>query len=97
MKEKILHFILKNILIAIIFIFIIWMCFFDENSFVRHLKIQNELNSQKIEIENFEKENKKFESTIKVYQSDTISPELEKILREDYGFGKQDEIIFKIE
>ena len=97
MKQKIFHFILKNILIVIIIIFSLWMCFFDENSFVRHLRIQNDLNSQKIEIEDFDTKNKKFESTIKVYQSDTISPELEKILREDYGLGKKDEIIFKIE
>ena len=96
MREKIFQFILKNILIAIAIIFFLWMCFFDENSLTRHLNIQNVLKEQEVDQKRLEKENKKFESTIKLYESDSINPILEKILREDYGLAKEDEIIFKV-
>ena len=46
--------------------------------------------------ENYKNENAKFQSTIKIYETDTINPTFEKILREEYELAKENEIIFKM-
>ena len=94
--KKIFHLLFKNILIILIILFIIWMFSFDENSLSRHLKIKKELKGQEDKIQNYKNKNAKFQSTIEIYETDTINPNFEKILREEYGLAKEDEIIFKI-
>ncbi len=97
LNKKIFHLFFKNILIILIVLFIIWMSFFDENSLYRHLKIKKEIKKQEEKIQNYKNENDKFQSTIEIYETDTINPTFEKILREEYGLAKENEIIFKIE
>ena len=93
--KKIFHLFFRNISIILIIVFIIWMSFFDENSFYRHMEIKNEVKKQEDKIQNYKNENAKFQSTIEIYETDTINPTFEKILREEYGLAKENEIIFK--
>ena len=87
----------KNILKILFIFFFIWIIFFDENAFFRQIKISNEINSQKKEIIRLKELIKTDSILIETLNSDTLSHELEKILREDYLFSKENEIIYKIE
>ena len=90
-------FLSKNILKILLIFFFIWIIFFDENAFFRQIKISNEINSQKKEISRLKDLIKTDSILIETLNSDTLSHELEKILREDYLFSKENEIIYKIE
>ena len=90
-------FLSKNILKILFIFFFIWIVFFDENAFFRQIKISNEINSQKKEISRLKELIKTDSILIKTLNSDSLSHELEKILREDYLFSKENEIIYKIE
>ena len=90
-------FLSKNILKILFIFFFIWIIFFDENAFFRQIKISNEINSQKKEISRLKELIKTDIILIETLNSDTLSHELEKILREDYLFSKENEIIYKIE
>tara|TARA_B100000963_G_scaffold81553_1_gene69428 strand:- start:266 stop:550 length:285 start_codon:yes stop_codon:yes gene_type:complete len=92
-----LSFLSKNILKILFIFFFIWIVFFDENAFFRQIKISNEINSQKKEISRLKDLIKTDSILIETLNSDTLSHELEKILREDYLFSKENEIIYKIE
>lgn len=92
-----LSFLSKNILKILFIFFFIWIVFFDENAFFRQIKISNEINSQKKEISRLKNLIKTDSILIETLNSDTLSHELEKILREDYLFSKENEIIYKIE
>tara|TARA_B100001121_G_C18431159_1_gene499281 strand:- start:348 stop:632 length:285 start_codon:yes stop_codon:yes gene_type:complete len=90
-------FLSKNILKILFIFFFIWIVFFDENAFFRQIKISNEINNQKKEISRLKELIKTDSILIETLNSDTLSHELEKILREDYLFSKENEIIYKIE
>ena len=90
-------FLSKNILKILFIFFFIWIIFFDENAFFRQIKISNEINSQKKEISRLKELIKTDSILIETLNSDTLSHELEKILREDYLLSKENEIIYKIE
>ena len=90
-------FLSKNILKILFIFFFIWIIFFDENAFFRQIKISNEINNQKKEISRLKELIKTDSILIETLNSDTLSHELEKILREDYLFSKENEIIYKIE
>ena len=90
-------FLSKNILKILFIFFFVWIIFFDENAFFRQIKISNEINSQKKEISRLKDLIKTDSILIETLNSDTLSHELEKILREDYLFSKENEIIYKIE
>ena len=92
-----LSFLSKNILKILFIFFFIWIVFFDENAFFRQIKISNEINGQKKEISRLKDLIKTDSILIETLNSDTLSHELEKILREDYLFSKENEIIYKIE
>ena len=87
----------KNILKLLLGFFFIWLIFFDENAFFRQIKINSEIKSQKNEINRLKELIITDSILIKALNSDTLSQELEKILREDYLFSKENEIIYKIE
>tara|TARA_B100001057_G_scaffold500472_1_gene615731 strand:+ start:27801 stop:28034 length:234 start_codon:yes stop_codon:yes gene_type:complete len=74
-----------------------WIIFFDENALLRQIKIGNEINSQNKEISRLKKLIKNDSILIENLNSDTLSHELEKILREEYLYSKENEIIYKIE
>ena len=87
----------KNILKILFIFFFIWIIFIDENALLRQVKISNEINSQNKEISRLKKLIKNDSILIETLNSDTLSHELEKILREEYLYSKENEIIYKIE
>jgi len=85
---------MNKLMLVILLAFIIWMLFFDENSFFTHREINKEI--------------EKLESTTKYYKEeigkdkkmidDLNNPEsLEKFAREKYKMKKENEEIFIIE
>ncbi|MBH76095.1 MAG: septum formation initiator [Flavobacteriales bacterium] len=92
-----LSFLSKNILKILFIFFFMWIIFFDENALLRQIKIGNEINSQNKEISRLKKLIKNDSILIENLNSDTLSHELEKILREEYLYSKENEIIYKIE
>ncbi len=51
--------IFKNIFVLIFVVFAIWMLFFDTNSFLTHLELNNEINDLESEKEYYKREIKK--------------------------------------
>ena len=96
-KIKIFSFISNNIFKILFFVFAAWLFFFDENAFMRQLHLKKEINTQKKEIERLKKLIKNDSTLISIFKSDTLNPNLEKILRENYLFSKPNEIIYKLE
>lgn len=85
---------MNKLMLLILLAFIIWMLFFDENSFLTHREINKEID--------------KLESTTKYYKEeidndkkmidDLNDPEsLEKFAREKYKMKRENEEIFIIE
>lgn len=92
-QKKIIKFIGNKYFISLLF-FVIWMLFFDENSYLNH----HELNK---EIDKLEGANEYFETQIeadsKVINNLKNPDSLEKYAREEYKMKKENEDIFIIE
>lgn len=82
-----------NTYVVILTVFIIWMVFFDENSFLNHRKFNKEIDELKTTIEFYQSEIKKDKETIKKLQ-DTI--QLERFAREKYLMKRKNEDIYII-
>ncbi|WP_346882707.1 septum formation initiator family protein [uncultured Algibacter sp.] len=84
----------KNIFILILAVFVVWMLFFDANSWLIH----HELNTDKSNLENekdyYKKEIEKDNKAIKTLSTDEG---LEKFAREAYYMKRDNEEIFVIE
>ena len=92
-KSKFLKFV-TNTFVLIIVPFIIWMLFFDENSYLAHRKYNAEIDDLKKTIEFYQSEITK-DSTIIKGLKDSI--ELERFAREKYLMKKENEDIYIIE
>jgi len=92
-ENKIVRFITNKYVVILLF-FIVWMLFFDENSYLN----QRELNQ---EIDKLEKANDYYQTQIeeddKIIKNLNNSDSLEKYAREEYKMKKEDEEIFIIE
>lgn len=92
-ENKIVKFVTNKYVVILLF-FIVWMLFFDENSYLNH----RELN---IEIDKLENANTYFKTEIdaddKIIQNLNTPDSLEKYAREEYKMKKKDEEIFLIE
>lgn len=92
-QNKIVKFIGNKYFIVLLF-FIIWMLFFDENSYLNH----RELNK---EIDKLEDANEYYENQIqkdsKIINNLNNPDSLEKYAREEYKMKKEKEEIFIIE
>ncbi|WP_298780355.1 septum formation initiator family protein [uncultured Polaribacter sp.] len=86
--------VLTNIFVIILVPFIIWMLFFDENSYLVHRKFNKEIEGLEKTITFYEKNIAKDKETIKKLQD---SLELEKFAREKYLMKKENEDIYIIE
>ena len=95
--NKIFSFTSSNIFKVLFFFFVIWLFFFDENAFIRQINLKKEINSQEKEIKRIKELIRNDSVLISVLKADTLSPNVEKILREEYLFSKPNEIIYKIE
>ena len=92
-KNKIVRFV-SNKFVIILALFLVWMFFFDENSFLNHRELDKE-------IDNLEKSNEYYKEQIeqdkKVIENLNDPDSLEKYAREEYKMKKENEEIFLIE
>ncbi|MEO9571485.1 MAG: septum formation initiator family protein [Polaribacter sp.] len=86
--------VLTNVFVLILIPFLIWMFFFDENSYLVHNKFNNEINDLESTISFYKKKIKEDKATIKKLQD---SLQLERFAREKYLMKKENEEIYLIE
>ena len=93
MKNRLLK-LIKSTYGIIIILFIIWMIFFDSNSFIIHNELNNDINELNDQKSYYEKEIAKDNIELQMIQSDSG---LEKYAREKLYMKKDNEKIFLIE
>lgn len=84
----------KNFYVIILVIFIIWMLFFDANSWLIHRELNNDMKDLENEKEYYQKEIEKDKKAIKELSTDEG---IEKLAREKYYMKKDNEDIYIIE
>lgn len=92
-KNKPAFKIATNIYLIILTVFIIWMLFFDENSYLSHRELNKEISELKTWIKYHQKEIKKDKKTIKDLED---SLKLERYAREKYLMKKKNEDVYII-
>ncbi|PHS54590.1 MAG: septum formation initiator [Lutibacter sp.] len=85
---------ITNRYVIIFSIFVVWMVFFDENSFINHLEFNKEVNKLNSEKEYYKSEIKQDKELINKLEN---KEELEKFAREEYHMKKENEEIYLIE
>lgn len=85
---------ITNIFVLILIPFIIWMLFFDENSYLVHRKFDKEIKDLENTIDFYKK---KIAEDKKTIESLKDSLELERFAREKYLMKKENEDIYIIE
>lgn len=93
-KQSRIFKIISNRYFIILLIYIIWMVFFDENSFLIHRKINKEINQLETDIDYYKKE---IELDKKIIEDLEDPEKLEKFARENYKMKKENEDIYIIE
>lgn len=93
MKNRLLK-LIKSTYGIIIILFIIWMIFFDSNSFIIHNELNNDINELNDQKSYYEKEIAKDNIELQMIRSDSG---LEKYAREKLYMKKDNEEIFLIE
>ena len=93
MNKKFTNF-FKNPMVFIVFIFVIWMIFFDTNSLIIHNELSNDIDKLNNQKKYFTNEINKDKSELKLLQTDSG---LEKYAREKLFMKKENEDIFLIE
>ena len=93
MKNRLLK-LIKSTYVVIITLFIIWMIFFDSNSFIIHYELNNDINELDNQKSYYEKEIENDNIELQLIQSDSG---LEKYAREKLFMKKDNEEIFLIE
>ena len=92
-ENKIVRWI-SNKYVIILLLFVVWMLFFDENSFINHRELDEE-------IDKLEKSNEYYREQIeedkKLIDNLNDPDSLEKYAREEYKMKKENEEIFLIE
>ncbi|GGG48722.1 hypothetical protein GCM10011414_18120 [Croceivirga lutea] len=94
LKKKKWFKIVTNTYILVLTIFVIWMTFFDTNSFLIHRKLQKEIDKLEEQKQFLKTEIDKDKETLKKLSN---PKELEKFARENYYLKKDGEEIFIIE
>lgn len=84
----------SNRYFLILIVFVVWMFFFDTNSFFVHKELNDEINELNNNREYFQKEITHDKGFIDKLKDDD---EMEKFARETYFFKKENEEIFIIE
>ena len=84
----------KNIFLLVTIIFIVWMLFFDANSWLIHRELNKEIDALNVKKEFYESEINSDKKEIKILQT----PEgVEKYAREKFNMKKENEDIYIIE
>ena len=92
-KNKIISF-FSNTYIIILTIFIVWMLFFDENSYLNHREFNEEIEELEQTIKFYKEEITKDKKIIESLQD---SLQLERFARETYLLKKENEDIYIIQ
>ena len=92
-KNKWIRFI-SNKYVLILILFIVWMLFFDTNSYLIHNELDSDINALEEKAEFYQKEINQDKSFIKKMED---SNEMEKFAREKYYLKKENEDIYIIE
>jgi len=92
-KNKWIRFV-SNKYVLILILFIIWMIFFDTNSYFIHNELDSDINALEDNAEFYQKEIENDKSFIKKMED---SNEMEKFAREKYYLKKENEDIYIIE
>tara|TARA_R110002073_G_scaffold40547_1_gene114887 strand:- start:92181 stop:92498 length:318 start_codon:yes stop_codon:yes gene_type:complete len=92
-NEPIVKF-LSNRYVLIAIIFLVWMTFFDENSFINHNELNNEINKLNKSNDYF---NKEIDHDRKIIKNLENPDSLERFAREEYRMKKKNEDIYIIE
>lgn len=85
---------ISNKYVLILILFIIWMIFFDANSYLIHHELDNDINALEENAEFYQKEIDHDKEFIKKMED---SNEMEKFAREKYYLKKENEDIYIIE
>lgn len=93
-KNKPSYKIATNIYVIILTVFVVWMLFFDENSYITHREFNKEIEELETWIDYHKNKIEKDKETIKKLQD---SLQLERYAREKYLMKKEDEEIYIIE
>ena len=94
LKENKIIRIISNKYVIILVVFIVWMGFFDENSFLNHRELDEEID--KLENAN-EYYKKQIDTDQKIINNLNDPDSLEKYAREEYKMKKDNEDIYIIE
>ena len=94
LKNSFIFKIITNVFVVILIPFIIWMLFFDENSYLVHRKFNKEIKDLESTISFYKTKIEKDKETIKKLED---SLELERFAREKYLMKKENEDIYIIE
>ena len=86
--------IITNVFVLILTPFLVWMFFFDENSYLVHRKFDKEISDLESTISFYQKKISEDKATILKLQD---SLQLERFAREKYLMKKDDEDIYLIE
>jgi cell division protein DivIC len=84
----------KNIFILILVVFVVWMLFFDANSWLIHHELNTDIDALESEKEYYKKEIEKDNKAIKKLSTEEG---LEKFAREEYYMKRDNEEIYIIE
>ncbi|MGC6431325.1 MAG: FtsB family cell division protein [Jejuia sp.] len=84
----------KNIYILALILFVVWMIFFDSNSWFIHNELNTEIEDLETEKEYYRKNKEKDDKEYKELNSELG---LEKFAREEYYMKRENEDIFIIE
>lgn len=85
---------MKNVYVLVLTAFVIWMLFFDANSFLIHRELNQEIKKLEKQKEFLQGEIEKDKTILQKLSS---KEELEKFAREKYYMKKENEEIFLIE
>ena len=85
---------ITNIYVIILSVFLVWMVFFDENSFLNHREFDKEIDMLNREKEYYQSEIKQDKELIEKLKNEE---DLEKFAREEYKMKKENEEIYLIE
>jgi len=92
-KNKWIRFI-SNKYVLILLLFVVWMIFFDANSYLIHYELDSDINALEENAEFYQNEIDKDKTFIKKMED---SNEMEKFAREKYYLKKENEDIYIIE
>ena len=93
-KENKIFRVVSNKYVIILVLFIIWMGFFDENSYLNHRELDQEIDKLENANEYYKKE---IHAEQKVINNLNDPDSLEKYAREEYKMKKENEDIYIIE